>query len=191
MSMKELKGMLRQEVKERLHTIKRPQYEHYSYQIAQRLYQDSSFQSAQHIGITISQYPEVDTYQIIRTCWEQGKTVSIPKCLPKTKQMQFYELQSFDQLEMVYSGIYEPIVDISSPTSGEKISLLIVPGLAFDRKGYRLGFGGGYYDRFLENYAGTIISLAFTKQLVECIPKEAHDKRVERIITNEGIIVDL
>jgi 5-formyltetrahydrofolate cyclo-ligase len=69
-----------------------------------------------------------------------------------------------------------------------RIDLMIVPGLAYTREGYRLGFGGGYYDRYLQNYHGKTISLAFNEQLVPNFLVEEHDIPVSEIITNLGVI---
>ena len=69
------------------------------------------------------------------------------------------------------------------------IDLLIVPGIAFDSEGFRMGFGGGYYDRFLQSFKGNTVSLAFQEQIVSNLPKEDHDIPVEKIITDEGIFI--
>ena len=184
----EEKKQLRQYMKQQLSVIGRPQYEQMSYQIAQYLYNDSFFQDASHIGITISNIPEVDTYQIIRTCWEQGKVVSVPKCLPKQRDMDFRVLNRFDQLESTYSNLFEPILHNTLSTDITQLDLLIVPGLIYAPNGSRIGFGGGYYDRYLKNYLGNTISLAFSAQIIEEIPSEEHDIRVQKIITNKGVI---
>lgn len=180
------KKKLRSVIREKLKEISKPLYEHYSYTIAQELYKDPLWQSASIIGITISIPPEVDTYQIIRTAWAEGKRVVVPKCLAKEKQMDFRELQRFDQLESVYFGLLEPIESETALVEKENIDLLIVPGLAFTQEGYRTGVGGGYYDRYLQHYQGHTVSLAFHEQLVSSVPIEAHDIPVGKIITNKG-----
>lgn len=179
------KQRLRKEIKERLRSIPKALYEHYSYVIAQTLYKDPLWISAHTIGITISNSPEVDTYQIIRRAWDEGKRIVTPKCLPKEKQMDFRVLDRFDQLESVYFGLLEPIESKTKRVDPKQIDLMIVPGLGFDKNGFRLGVGGGYYDRFLQNYSGNTLSLAFHEQMVDYIPKEAHDIPVAKIITNE------
>ncbi|MDP4169765.1 MAG: 5-formyltetrahydrofolate cyclo-ligase, partial [Bacillota bacterium] len=156
----ELKDSLRLELKGILAHIPKPHYEHYSWQIAGRLYEDSDWINAKIIGITISNPPEVDTYQIIRKAWEQGKQIVIPKCYRKDRNMSFRTLTSFEQLETVYSGLYEPIIDETAEMPASQIDLQIVPGLAFDTAGFRLGFGGGYYDRYLKEFTGVTLSLA-------------------------------
>jgi 5-formyltetrahydrofolate cyclo-ligase len=183
------KKQLRQEMKERLSLLKKPQYEDKSYRIAQTLFRDSDWKNADTIGITISNPPEVDTYQIIRKAWELGKTVVVPKCNSSEKQLGFRKLDRFSQLESVFFGLYEPNELLTNEVHADKIDLLIVPGLAFNKKGYRLGFGGGYYDRFLMNYHGVKISLAFDSQIVSSLPIEAHDLPVTKIITDDEVIV--
>lgn len=180
------KNQLRNKIRERLKQIPKPLYEHYSYSIAQQLYKDPLWQSSSIIGITISIPPEVDTYQIIRTAWAEGKRIVVPKCLAENKQMDFRELQRFDQLESVYFGLLEPIEAETVSVEKENIDLLIVPGLAFTQEGYRTGVGGGYYDRYLQHYQGHTVSLAFHEQLVSSVPIEPHDIPVEKVITNKG-----
>jgi 5-formyltetrahydrofolate cyclo-ligase len=181
------KKVLRKEIKERLGSISKALYEHRSYLIAQELYKDPLWQSAHTIGITVSAPPEVDTYQIIRKAWDEGKRIVTPKCLPKDRLMDFRVLDRFDQLESVYFGLLEPIESKTVRVDPEEIDLLIVPGMAFEKDGFRMGVGGGYYDRFLQAYQGNTLSLAFQEQIVDDLPKEAHDIPVAKIITNEGI----
>lgn len=182
------KKELRKSLQEQLSTITKAAYEHYSYLIAKRLYEESFWKEANTIGITVSKIPEVDTYQIIRKCWEAGKTVVIPKCIPIDRRLEFRTLTAFNQLESVYYGLLEPVPSMTEEVQPNEIDLLIVPGLAYTRRRYRLGFGGGYYDRFLQNYKGHTLSLAFQMQIVEEIPIEEHDLPVEKIITDQGII---
>nr|WP_197414446.1 5-formyltetrahydrofolate cyclo-ligase [Bacillus sp. FJAT-29937] len=181
------KKKLRKEIMEKLSMINKPQYEQFSYQIANQLYQDIYWQEAETVGITISKQPEVDTYQIIRKAWEEGKRLVVPKCLPKTRELVFRTLHRFDQLESVYYGLLEPIEAETDEVSPNEIDLIIVPGLAFTENGYRLGFGGGYYDRFLTKYNGHTLSLAFHDQIVANLPVEAHDIPVSKIITDEEV----
>jgi 5-formyltetrahydrofolate cyclo-ligase len=176
------KELIRKQIMDELAKIEKPQYEHDSYEIAQLLFQDTIWKEATTVGITISKSPEVDTYQIIRKAWEEGKQVVIPKCLPKKKEMVFRTLTKFNQLESVYYGLLEPIEAMTKEVSANEIDLIIVPGLAFTENGYRIGFGGGYYDRYLANYLGQTISLAFTPQLVAELPIEEHDIPVNKII---------
>jgi 5-formyltetrahydrofolate cyclo-ligase len=182
------KNSIRQHMKETLSRLTKPQYEDYSYRIACRLYEDDDWKQAKVIGITVSKQPEVDTYQIIRKAWESGKQVVVPKCIPQRKVLSFRTLTEFSQLESVFYGLYEPIEELTEEIDTGRIDLLIVPGLAYTREGYRLGFGGGYYDRFLFNYLGKTVSLAFNVQMVPYFQVEDHDIPVSKIITNQEVI---
>ena len=182
------KNSLRQQMKDRLSKLSKPLYQDYSYKIAKRLFEDDDWINAKTIGITISKQPEVDTYQIIQKAWELGKQVAVPKCLPEEKKLSFRIITEFSQLESVFYGLLEPIVDVTTAVVPEQIDLLIVPGLVYIKDGYRLGFGGGYYDRFLQSYKGITLSLAFDCQVASSIPIEKHDKPVSKIITNGEVI---
>lgn len=182
------KHSLRKIIKDSLSELTRPLYEDYSYKIATRLFDDDDWKQANVIGITISKRPEVDTYQIIRKAWEQGKQVVVPKCNPKEKKLVFRTLKEFSQLESVFYGLYEPIEDQTAKVEADDIDLLIVPGLAYTKTGYRVGFGGGYYDRFLTAYSGKTLSMAFENQIVEQFQVETHDLPVSKIITNVEVI---
>ncbi|WP_053367142.1 5-formyltetrahydrofolate cyclo-ligase [Bacillus sp. FJAT-27245] len=176
----------RQAMMERLKSMADGEYRERSERIASNFFGNPVWEKAQVIGITISRPPEVDTYGIIEKAWREGKRIAVPKCLPATREMQFRYLTDFSQLEKVYYGLLEPIVEQTEHADLNDISLLVVPGLAFTRDGYRLGFGGGYYDRFLARYKGETASLAFNCQIVEQLPIEEHDRPVGLILTEEA-----
>ncbi|MDF2855534.1 MAG: hypothetical protein K0Q87_1385 [Neobacillus sp.] len=175
---------IRKQMKEKLDELSKPLYEDYSYRISKALFEDIDWKQANVIGITVSKQPEVDTYQIIRKAWELGKQVVVPKCIPSKKQLTFRTLTEFSQLESVFFGLLEPNEALTAETSSKDIDLLIVPGLAYTTKGYRLGFGGGYYDRFLSDYTGKTLSLAFHFQVIPQFTIEKHDLPVSKIITD-------
>jgi 5-formyltetrahydrofolate cyclo-ligase len=183
------KKVLRRTMKKNLENLSFPLYEDSSYRIACQLFNDKIWRAAKVIGITISRPPEVDTLQIIRKAWAQGKEVAIPKCNPQTRELVFRTFTRFSDLEMVYSGLYEPMVSKTQEITSDALDLLIVPGLAFTKSGFRLGFGGGYYDRYLEGNKAQTVSLAFSQQLVAQLPVESHDLPVSKIITEEEVIL--
>jgi 5-formyltetrahydrofolate cyclo-ligase len=180
------KKELRKEIREKLQNLSAEKYNEQSNAIAQSLYKEEGWKSASTVGITISKRPEVDTYQIIRQAWEEGKRIVVPKCFSKERRMDFRVLESFDQLETVYFNLLEPIESKTTLIDPKEIELLIVPGLAFTKGGFRLGVGGGYYDRFLEYHQLRTLSLAFHQQIVSEIPLEEHDIPVMKIITDQG-----
>lgn len=175
-------------VKQKLALIKDDTYEKMSNQIAHRLYENTYWKTAATIGITISKGKEVNTYPIIQQGWEEGKKIAVPKCYPKEKRMEFRYIHSFDQLESVYFGLKEPIVAETELCEAKEIDLMIVPGIVFDPKGYRIGYGGGYYDRYLKHFHQQTISLAFSCQIIDKIPFDDHDIPVKQIITEIGAV---
>lgn len=182
------KKSIRRQMKELLSGISKETYDHDSNKIAQNLYQQEEWKNSNIIGITISRKPEVDTYPIIKKAWEEGKCVVVPKCSPMDKGLSFRTLTDFSQLESVYFGLLEPIVEETAEINPEKIDLLIVPGLAFTREGYRIGFGGGYYDRLLSSFTAKTISLAFPEQIISQFPIEKYDIPVSKIITVSEVL---
>lgn len=183
------KKNLRKSIKAKLSELSLLQYEDQSFEVAQQLFQNDEWIEASTVAITVSKAPEVDTFQIIRKGWETGKRMVVPKCEPKSRNLDFRELKRFSELESVYYGLFEPVVSETNSVSPDEIDLVVVPGLAVSKNGYRLGFGGGYYDRFLKNYQGKTVSLAFKDQILSEIPVESHDIPVGKIITGEGVIV--
>jgi 5-formyltetrahydrofolate cyclo-ligase len=160
-----------------------------SEKIANHLYQTQQWHKCERIGITVSRNFELDTYRIIENAWKEGKKVCVPKCYSEDKKMEFRELSSFDELENVYMDLYEPITAKTQIVSTENIDLLVVPGLVFDQSGYRIGYGGGYYDRYLVNYTGETVALAFYDQIAEQLPHEDFDIPVQQIITETGTLL--
>ena len=155
---------------------------------AGRLIKGMEFERAGTIGITISRHPEIDTRPVILAAWAAGKRVAVPRCSPADRGMQFRELGSFDDLETVYMDLLEPVESRTEPVEKNEIDLIIVPGVAFSEAGYRIGFGGGYYDRYLAGYRGRTVSLALEVQLAGELPAESHDVPVGTLFTEERLI---
>lgn len=146
------------------------------------------WQTSDIIAVTISQDIEWDTNPIITQAWKERKTVVIPKCIPKTKELIFYTYKEGEQLQQTYFQLWEPIPEKSALVTNDQIDLIIVPGVVFDKKGYRIGFGGGYYDRYLANYKNATVALLHTIQLINQIPTEYYDIPVKQLVTEKGII---
>ncbi|WP_080845096.1 5-formyltetrahydrofolate cyclo-ligase [Cytobacillus gottheilii] len=183
--MTQLKKEIRRHIRNKLAQLSEEQYVERSKMIAQKLFQQPVWMRAKCIGITISLQPEVDTYLIIEKAWEEGKTVTVPKCEPKERKMTFRAITDFKQLERVYFDLLEPIEAQTKAKKADEIDLLIVPGLAFTEQGVRLGVGGGYYDRYLAHYKGETVALAFNEQIVKTLPVDVYDQSIKRIITDE------
>lgn len=135
------------------------------------------------IGVTWSNFPEIDTHKIIQKGLEEGKRMVVPYS-GKARVMTFHEYLPDTAMSRSKFGIMEP-VDRSNPVPPEAIDLLLVPGLAFSETGYRVGFGGGYYDRYLAAYNGYTLSMLFPFQLSR-EPNweiEAFDVPVQKLLT--------
>lgn len=182
------KNELRQNIRHSLNKMTIDQYEQKSNIIRNRLADEPYIIEGSTIALTVSNYPEVDTSKIIEYLWEVGKKVVVPKCQPKTRMMDFYAINNFQQLETVYMDLKEPIPEKTEFVPPDQIDVIVVPGIVYDQKGYRVGYGGGYYDRYLQNYAGTLVSLAFDRQIVHSVPKQAHDIPVHFIVTETNRI---
>ncbi|MCP1125174.1 5-formyltetrahydrofolate cyclo-ligase [Bacillus sp. AFS018417] len=186
--MKEEKKRLRKEILQRMNALSEEQYTTLSAKIVDSLYKQREWIEAKTIGITLSMEREVNTYAIIEKAWEEGKAIVVPKCNRETRTMTFRQITNFEQLETVYMNLREPDPSITEEVSAEEIDLLLVPGVAFTRKGERVGYGGGYYDRYLVNYKEKTLSLVFDFQIVSHIPVEPFDKTVQKIITEKETI---
>ena len=180
------KASRRKEMTNRLKTMGLNEHQQKSAVIADFLMNENEFRKAEVIGLTVSAFPEVDTRQLIERCWQAGKRTAVPKCDPLTRAMTFRIIEDFSQLETVYMKLLEPIEDKTEEVNPEGIDLMIVPGVVYAPDGYRIGFGGGYYDRYLTRYAGPTVSLAFEEQLADSVPVEKHDIPVQRICTELG-----
>ena len=146
------------------------------------------YKEAKNIFIYLSFGSEIDTKPIIDRALEEEKEVYIPKIYKINKEMKAIRLNSFEDLEENSMGILEP-KDDSNFIDKENIDLIIVPGAVFDLEGNRIGYGGGYYDRFLSNIKDkrNKIVLAYDLQIVDNIEAEEHDIKVDYIITNSRI----
>ena len=138
--------------------------------------------------------PEVRTRGIIERAWEAGKTVALPWCVPGTRVMRWYRITSFDSLVLSKLGVEEPVPSDENEQqlgTGERM-LALVPGLTFDGAGYRLGYGGGFYDSFLAGFDGTSVGLCREAQLSSDLRAEGiidtHDLPAQLVVTDRRVL---
>ena len=129
---------------------------------------------------------EADTRALIQRAWSLGKEVAIPRCTGP-RQMDWFRIEDFHGLEQCSLGILEPPLDPERElSSSDAAALAIVPGLAFDAQGFRLGYGGGFYDTFLKSFPGTSIGLCYDCQRVQSLEalgaRDPHDLPVDQVI---------
>ena len=157
------------------------QVEEWSHQITDQVLKLSEFMKANHILAYADYNHEVMTRYIIEEAWKAGKEVAVPKVVGK--DMVFYRLTDFSQLEPGYFGIPEPV-------RGEIVkwedALMVMPGVAFDPENNRVGYGGGFYDKYLEKHPNLhAIAIAFELQMYRELPFEEHDIKPEKVVTEK------
>lgn len=160
-----------------------------SSQIAQKVLKTPEYEEADNVLLYADYRHEVMTREIFDDAVLRKKKVFFPKS-KDDGTMEFYQVVSVKQLENGYKGIKEPIADERYLYRFQKQedTLIIVPGVAFDMQGYRVGYGKGFYDRFLKDKRQmTAIGLCFANQIVEEIPHDLHDIRMDKVVTEEII----
>ncbi|MEW6481759.1 MAG: 5-formyltetrahydrofolate cyclo-ligase [bacterium] len=160
-----------------------------SRKIKENLFLLEDFIKADNILFYYSFRSEVRTDIMIAECGvrsaECKKRVFLPRV--EEKNLGIYEIKALSEVKPGYCGIKEPIT--KRPISLEDIELVLVPGVCFDKRGFRIGYGGGYYDRLLPLISCKKIGLAFSLQIVDNIPNAIKDIGVDKIITEEGVII--
>ena len=147
------------------------------------------FTRARTVMIYLDIPHEVHTAEVAQSAWQDGKTVLVPKVDWKQRRMTAAAIRSLEAgVEQTPSGLREPTD--CEPWPAETIDLVVVPALAFDRQGNRLGRGGGYYDRFLAcpGMRATRCGLAFAEQLVDELPTSDHDVPMDLIVTDADVL---
>lgn len=192
------KAELRKEILQRRDALSFEERFDKSRQIAQKVIGQAAFQEADALLLFASYKSEVDTTEIFETAKKLGKDIYYPKVLGK--QMEFYRVQKKEDLVEGYRGIREPEANAQlqfRPAENDKI-LVLMPGAVFDAEGNRIGYGGGYYDKFLQKIETILgnerkltenpvckMAVAYECQIVEIgqIPSDVYDKKVDYIIT--------
>lgn len=155
--------------------------------IAQAFLTSTSYTKSDVILTYVSTNIEIDTYFIIDTALSDGKQVACPRCIDGTREMEFYYINSTEELSPRTFGVYEPDDNPEMLFKGAERPICIVPGLAFDRWGYRLGYGKGYYDRFLSRYQGWTVGFCYSSCVEYKLPHGRFDRPVDRLITEKYI----
>lgn len=158
--------------------------------VIQQVLKTPEYEEADNVLLYADYRHEVMTRELFEHALLHKKRVYFPKCSATDNTMEFYQVVSVKQLISGYKGILEPIVDENYRFQyhKEEDSLVIVPGVAFDMQGYRVGYGKGFYDRYLQDKRQlTCMALAFCNQIVEEIPHDDHDIKMDKVITEEII----
>lgn len=181
MNKKEIRAMIRDKKKQ----LSAEEITAYSDRVCDILCNDAVYKNASVIYPYLAYNQEIITTTLIERAWNDGKAVAVPKCY-EDNRMEFHRIYSFDDVE---PGMY----DIPEPISGEIVEdeevLILMPGLAFDGNFNRIGYGGGYYDRYLDrkqNCHFIKVAFAYEFQILDHIATDEHDYKVDMIITDKG-----
>ena len=185
------KSKIREEILSKRRSLREKELRAMSKEIQKRLFFLPEFQESRTISLYVDFDNEVRTKDMIKDCIDKGKRVVIPFIRSKDRAIILSEVKDIDkELEPSTFGILEPAKGYFRPVPYNEIDTVVVPGVAFDAKGGRLGYGGGYYDRLLINVnrKAHLIGLAFEFQILKEVPQQSHDIVLESIITEKRII---
>lgn len=182
------KKALRRDLLERRRTMDRHAWESASRAAQQRLTGMDIFIQSRCVALYASIQQEIDTTHLFQVARSLGKKVLFPAVCGN--RLQFRQVDSTDQLSSGAFGILEPCL-LETEHLLEAADLIVVPGVAFDLQGHRIGFGKGYYDRCLSELAtpAVLVGLCHDFQLLDQIPAEGHDIRMQYIVTDKRLIV--
>lgn len=147
-------------------------------EILAELFDSSLWANAQTVATILPLPLEFDTEKVLRQGWQEGKRMVTPKSLPERK-LAFHETTADTERIVTNFGVFEPAIE--ALVEKKEIDLILVPGLVFRHDGYRIGFGGGFYDRYLADFQGQTASLVFSEQMDEDWQPQAFDIPVARL----------
>lgn len=180
------KKQLRKTLKEKRNTLDRNSCLSSDTAIFEAIRSWDIYQKAKTIFCFVGTENEINTKPILEDIFKRGKRVGVPKCTGQG-MMEVYEIHSMDDLAPGKYGILEP-VDTCEKISPKEIDLALIPCLSCSRDGRRLGYGGGYYDRYLNQVKGTLAVLCRTALMCDELPTEDHDKNMDFVICEERIL---
>lgn len=184
----ERKEIIREKLRKKRREISDVDFRKWSDKIILRLKKQSEFKSAKviHSYVSMNNRREVNTHSLIRDILHETKQLVVPATQFNSGTLNHFYLESYNALRPNKWGVLEPEDGEKCPVG--KIELVIVPMVGGDERGYRIGYGGGFYDRFLSKVSCPTIGLCFKQNIVPELPIEPFDVRLDKIITEEKII---
>jgi len=187
-NVKSEKALLRNYYRKLRNSIPEDEKERLDELIFQRIISNSLYNECKILLIYYSVNSEVDTLRLIKHALSIGKTIALPRC-NADRTMSFYKINSLDNLEISAYGISEPAEDFDMLISIFDGALCMVPALAFDKNGYRLGYGGGYYDRFLSTHEKiNTLGICYSVCLADNLIREEHDISIDYLLTEKDFV---
>ena len=156
--------------------------------VAQNLLSLDEIKKADTVLCYISLDDEICTDEIVRVLLDSGKSVGAPYCVDNNGNMDFYYITDFDDLRIQSFGVRGPVIEKCKKVTSFDNTIIILPGLCFDSNGNRLGYGKGYYDRFLQIHSLISVGLCYNSLIVKKVPTDMYDKKADIIVTENDII---
>lgn len=158
----------------------------YDAKIHDRICASITYRHSTEILLYASMNSEIDTWKLFDTALKSGKKVAFPKTF-EDNTMKYYYCSSKEDLELCENGIYEPKSGLDEYVPSQQ-SICIVPAVVFDKEGYRIGYGKGFYDRFLSSFTGVKVGLVYSNMILPRVPRGRFDKHVDIIISERGVV---
>lgn len=156
--------------------------------ITSEFFKTDLYKKTGNIFTFVSYGTEIGTIELINKSLSDGKIVAVPYMTGKPHEMVFIKISSIEELMSNKMGILEPEYNTENIIKSDKDTVIIVPGLAFDKDFYRIGYGGGYYDKYIdENEYMLTVGVCFEEQIADLVPREKTDRAVDIIVTDKGI----
>ena len=182
-----IKNALRAKYKQQRQALPADVKENWDSAIARRVRSLWQYTRCEWLLIYVSTSIEVDTHRLIEQALQDGKKVAVPRCVPGTRDMEFYRITAMDQLQIGSFGVLEPSPDPQNLVGKVSKALCVVPAFCYDRFGFRLGYGKGYYDRFLSTYEGRLIGICYQDCIIGRLPHGRYDRAVELVVTEQRL----
>lgn len=157
--------------------------------ILKKLLALKEYRDATSVFCFVSYRSEVDTRQIIAESLRRGKRLIVPVVDKENKVMILSELKSSEELAKSDLGILEPKKEFLRPVKPKAVDLCIAPGAVFDKRGYRIGYGGGFYDKMIPQFRSDVktVGISYDFQFVEKLPNEEFDQKIDMLVTEKEI----
>lgn len=184
-----IKKEIRQAAREKRNLMSARQVSELSGRILRNLFEHPWFIGSHTVFTYVSMDNEIQTDILIKKALNDGKRVCVPRVIPRVEMVAVPIRNPEEDLETGFFNVREPKMHLPHISNNE-IDLIIVPGLVFDRYGFRIGYGGGYYDKYLRSIRPgcKTVGLAYGSQITDLLPKEEHDVPVMLVITENEIV---
>jgi len=183
---REEKAKLRKELLQKRLSLQADEKALFDKQIIENIVSLELYKNAECVIIYAATKGEIDLFPLFYKAKSDKKKVAFPRCFEE-RQMKFYEVSDLSELEKGKYGLLEPKITLPQ-REFKPTDLCIVPAIAYDKEGYRLGYGGGYYDVFLKYFVGTSFGAVYDFLLFDRLPRHRNDKNVNLIVTERKVL---